>query len=65
MNIGTKESAIRLITGFLFLVITGFIFIPPTLWILAGFWIVSVYLLLTGIFFKCPVYKLLGIKKNT
>jgi len=64
MNLSTKESRIRLISGFALLMLSGFVFTPPALWIVLIFWAFSIYLLITGTILSCPVYKLLGIRKN-
>jgi len=65
MNIGNKESTIRLITGFTLLILTGFVFTPPSLWLVAIFWLISLYLLVTAIFLICPIYKLLGVNNTS
>jgi len=64
MNISTTDSTVRLISGLVLLIFTLFIFTPPTFWHVSIFWVVSVYLLVTGIFFCCPIYKILGVKKK-
>jgi len=64
MNIGTKESTIRLISGFALLILTGLVFTPPSIWLIIILWAVSLYLLITGIFLNCLVYRLLGINNS-
>jgi len=64
MNIGSKESAIRLAIGFAFIILTGLIFTPSSLGLIILFWAISLYLLVTGLFLTCPVYKLFGINKK-
>jgi len=64
MNIGSTDSTIRLVTGFALLILIGIKFAPATLWLIFISWAISIYLIVTGIFLICPVYKLLGVNRK-
>ena len=61
MNIGTIESAIRIIGGIVLLIIT-FLYTRSFSEFAVILWLVGMYLLGTGLFLSCPVYSMLGVK---